>query len=82
VPGLSGRPKELILRELILKEARMVASHVSSGVFPRAIERIRKGTVHPELLVTDIIAPHWMQDVVTWLERDTAGHLKIILEIV
>ncbi|MBN1894890.1 alcohol dehydrogenase catalytic domain-containing protein, partial [bacterium] len=81
VLGLSGRPTELIMRELILKEAVIVASRVSHGEFPKAIEQIRMGTVHPERLVTDVIGPDRIQDAFAWLDRDPAGHLKIILEI-
>ena len=81
VLGLSGRPTALVMRELILKEARIAASRVSHGEFPGAIEQIRKGTVHPERLVTDIIGPERIQEAFAWLDRDPSGHLKIILEI-
>ena len=50
--GLGAAPTTVPFKELVLKEAQIVASRVTAGEFPRAIRMMAKGLLHPELLVT------------------------------
>jgi L-gulonate 5-dehydrogenase len=65
----------------VLKEAQIVASRVTLGEFPRAIQLMEKGLLHPDLLVTDRMA---MRDVASAFEkadREDPATIKIVLDV-
>jgi threonine dehydrogenase-like Zn-dependent dehydrogenase len=82
VLGLGDEPLPLLLKELIWKEAKIVASRVSHGEFAETIENLEKGTLKPDALVTDILDPDKIQDGFMMLEKEPENHLKILLKFI
>ncbi|MBI5008908.1 MAG: alcohol dehydrogenase catalytic domain-containing protein [Bacteroidia bacterium] len=82
VLGLGDEPLPLLLKELIWKEAKIVASRVSHGEFAETIENLEKGTLKPDALVTDVLTPEKIQHAFEILETEPENHLKILLSYV
>jgi threonine dehydrogenase-like Zn-dependent dehydrogenase len=80
VLGLGDEPLPLLMKELIWKEAKIIASRVSHGEFAEAIENLEKGTLKPDALVTDVLNPAQIQDGFMMLENEPESHLKILLK--
>jgi L-gulonate 5-dehydrogenase len=81
VLGLSDHPSEILMKELIWKEARIIASRVSHGEFAKAIEALDKGTLNPEKMITGIFPLGDAQKGFEFLENEPWKHLKILLKI-
>lgn len=81
VLGLGDHPTEILMKELIWKEAKIVSSRVSHGEFAKAIEALDKGTIHPESMITGILSLKDAQLGFELLEAEPAKHLKILLKI-
>ena len=80
VLGLGDEPHPLLMKELIWKEATIVASRVSHGEFAETIENMEKGTLKPDALITDVLAPEMIQHGFELLEKEPENHLKILLK--
>lgn len=80
VLGLGSDPAPVLMKELIWKEGTIIASRVSHGEFAETIENLEKGTLKPDALVTDILAPSDIQKGFEMLEREPENHLKILLK--
>lgn len=80
VLGLGSEPVPLLMKELIWKEAKLVASRVSHGEFAEAIENLEKGLLKPAAMITDVLHPSEIQKGFEMLERDPDNHLKIMLK--
>ena len=80
VLGLGDEPVPLLMKELIWKEAKIVASRVSHGEFAETIENLEKGTLKPDALVTDVLSPDKIQHGFEILEEEPENHLKILLK--
>jgi L-gulonate 5-dehydrogenase len=80
VLGLGDDPLPLLMKELIWKEAIIVASRVSHGEFAETIENLEKGTLKPDALVTDVLSPEMIQHGFEILEEEPENHLKILLK--
>jgi threonine dehydrogenase-like Zn-dependent dehydrogenase len=80
VLGLGKEPAPLLMKELIWKEAKIVASRVSHGEFAQTILHLGKGNLKPDALITDIIQPQDIQSAFELLEKDPENHLKILLD--
>ena len=80
VLGLGNEPSPVLMKELIWKEGTIVTSRVSHGEFAETIENLEKGTVKPDLLVSDVIHPSETQNAFEMLEEEPAKHLKILLK--
>jgi threonine dehydrogenase-like Zn-dependent dehydrogenase len=80
VLGLSDQPAELLMKELIWKEARIVASRVTHGEFTETIAALRKGLLKPDSLITDVFTPDKAQHAFEILEKEPEKHLKILLK--
>ncbi|MCU0462812.1 MAG: alcohol dehydrogenase catalytic domain-containing protein [Bacteroidales bacterium] len=81
VLGLSDHPAAILMKELIWKEARIIASRVSHGEFARVIDALDRGLVNPEKMVTGIFDLEDAQKGFEYLENEPAKHLKILLKI-
>jgi L-gulonate 5-dehydrogenase len=79
--GLSDHPSEILMKELIWKEARIIASRVSHGEFSKVIEALDNGKLHPEKLVTGIFDLKDAQKGFEYLENEPEKHLKILLKV-
>lgn len=81
VLGLSDHPAEILMKELIWKEARIVASRVSHGEFSKAIEALASGKLNPDKMITGILNLEDAQKGFDLLEREPSKNLKILLKI-
>jgi threonine dehydrogenase-like Zn-dependent dehydrogenase len=80
VLGLADEPAPIIMKELIWKEARIVASRVSQGEFSEAIHHLELGHLKPEILISDVIPGSSVQKAFQVLEEEPEHHLKILLK--
>lgn len=81
VLGLGDDPSPILFKELIWKEAMIVASRVSHGEFSRVIENLEKGTLNPDFLISDIFKANEVQKAFELLESEPEKHLKILLDM-
>ncbi len=81
VLGLGDHPVDILMKELIWKEARIVASRVSHGEFSKAIEALDKKLINPEKMITGILDLKDAQRGFDLLESEPAKNLKILLKI-
>jgi 2-desacetyl-2-hydroxyethyl bacteriochlorophyllide A dehydrogenase len=81
VLGLSDHPSEILMKELIWKEAKIIASRVSHGEFSKAIEALENGSLNPDKMITGILKLEDAQKGFGLLEKDPANHLKILLKV-
>lgn len=81
VLGLGDHPTEILMKELIWKEAKIVSSRVSHGEFAKTIEALDKGTIHPENMITGILDLKNAQEGFELLESEPGKHLKILLRV-
>ena len=79
--GLGDHPTAILMKELIWKEAKIVASRVSHGEFAKAIEALDKGLIHPESMITGVLDLKDAQRGFELLENEPGKHLKILLKI-
>ena len=80
VLGLTDEPAPVVFKELIWKEASIIASRVSHGEYPTIIEHLGKGTLHPEALITTIMPGEQIQEAFQKVEQDPGNYLKILLK--
>jgi threonine dehydrogenase-like Zn-dependent dehydrogenase len=80
VLGLGDEPVPLLMKELIWKEAKIMASRVSHGEFAETIRNLEKGILQPDALITDVLEPVKIQQAFTMLEEEPQNHLKILLK--
>ncbi|PCJ98059.1 MAG: hypothetical protein COA50_03800 [Flavobacteriaceae bacterium] len=80
VLGLGNEPVPLLMKELIWKEAKLVASRVSHGEFTEAIDNLEKNLLKPEAMITDTLEPKDIQKGFEMLEEDPDNHLKMMLK--
>jgi 2-desacetyl-2-hydroxyethyl bacteriochlorophyllide A dehydrogenase len=81
VLGLSDHPAEILMKELIWKEAKIIASRVSHGEFAKVIEALDNGSLRPEKMITGILKLEDAQKGFELLDRDPANNLKILLKV-
>jgi len=81
VLGLSDHPAEILMKELIWKEARIITSRVSHGEFAKAIEALANGTLNPQSMITGILNLEDAQKGFELLEKEPENHLKILLKV-
>jgi 2-desacetyl-2-hydroxyethyl bacteriochlorophyllide A dehydrogenase len=80
VLGLSDHAVPLVMKEIIWKEAKIVASRVSHGEFSDAIEAMQNKQINPEALITSEMHGSNTQQAFETLAEDPDGQLKIILQ--
>ena len=80
VLGLSNDPAPVVFKELILKEATIIASRVSHGEYPTVIEHLEKGLLKPDALISDIMPARRVQEAFEKMENDPVNNLKILLD--
>jgi threonine dehydrogenase-like Zn-dependent dehydrogenase len=79
VLGLGNDMVPLLMKELIWKEAKLVASRVSHGEFPEAIKNLEQGRLKPEAMISDVLRPVDIQKGFEMLDKDPDNHLKVML---
>jgi threonine dehydrogenase-like Zn-dependent dehydrogenase len=81
VLGLSDHPSEILMKELIWKEARIISSRVSHGEFSKVIEALADGTLKPGKMITGILDLADSGKGFELLENEPEKHLKILLKV-
>ena len=81
VLGLSDQPAPLIMKELIWKEAKIIASRVSHGEFSETIDHLSEGSLNPDYLITASKPMNEAQKAFEILKAEPENHLKILLEL-
>ncbi len=82
VLGLGNDTVPVLMKELIWKEAKLVASRVSHGEFSEAIENLEKNRLNPQAMITDTIHPQDIQKGFEMLENNPDNHLKVMLKFI
>jgi len=81
VLGLSDHPSEILFKELIWKEARIIASRVSHGEFAATIRALDNGTLDPAKMITGVLNLEEAQKGFELLEKEPETNLKILLKV-
>jgi threonine dehydrogenase-like Zn-dependent dehydrogenase len=79
VLGLGDDPAPIRFKELIWKEATIVASRVSHGEFGEVIRQMDRGNLKPDLLISDVFQADHVQKAFEMLKNSPEKHLKILL---
>ena len=79
--GLGEQLSAVHFKTLVLKEAQIIASRVTRGEFPRAIQMMSRGLLHPELLITDVKPLEDITSAFAQVEREDPVTIKVVLEI-
>ncbi|MBN1414529.1 MAG: alcohol dehydrogenase catalytic domain-containing protein [Bacteroidales bacterium] len=82
VLGLSDEVTPVLFKELIWREATIIASRVSHGEFAETIENLQKKTLKPDTLISDVLTADRAQEAFEMLEAEPEKHLKILLKLV
>jgi L-gulonate 5-dehydrogenase len=80
VLGLGDIPAPVLFKELIWKEAKIVASRVSHGEFSEAIRRLSAGDLKPDALISAEFHGAEAQKAFEALENEPEKYLKIMLK--
>ncbi len=81
VLGLGDEPVDLLMKELIWKEARIIASRVSHGEFSEAIRALESGDLNPHAMITSVMEMDEADKAFQLLDKEPEKHLKILLRI-
>lgn len=79
--GLGEQLSAIHFKTLVLKEAKIIASRTTCGEFPRAIQMMSRGLLHPDLLITEIRPLDEITDAFTKVEQEDPNTIKVVLEI-
>jgi len=79
--GLGEQLSAVHFKTLVLKEAKIIASRVTRGEFPRAIRLLAKGLLHPELLITDQMALGDIAAAFERVDREDPSTIKVVLSV-
>lgn len=81
VLGLGDEEIPILFKELIWKEAQIIASRVSHGEFAEAIAHLEKGDLKPDALITSILPIDKIQEAFDMLDKSPDKYLKILLDL-
>lgn len=79
--GLGEQLTAVHFKTLVLKEAEIIASRVTRGEFPRAIQMMSRGLLHPEVLITDVRPLDDITAAFAQVDREDPETIKIVLEL-
>ena len=79
--GLGEQLSAVHFKTLVLKEAQIIASRVTLGEFPRAIQLMAKGLLHPELLVTHQMALGEITAAFDKVDQEDPRTIKVVLNV-
>lgn len=79
--GLGEQVSPVHFKTLVLKEAKIIASRVTRGEFPRALQMMSRGLLHPELLITDVRPLDDITAAFAQVEAEEPETIKIVLEV-
>ena len=81
VLGLGDNPSPILMKELIWKEAKIIASRVSHGEFRKAIDNLNAGKLKPESLISAEFELAYIQNAFELIKEAPEKYLKILLKI-
>ncbi len=81
VLGLGDEPIPIVYKELIWKEAQIIASRVSHGEFAEAISHLNQGNLNPDAIITSVLPVDNIQEAFHMLEKQPEKYLKILLDL-
>ena len=79
--GLGEQLSAVHFKTLVLKEAQIIASRVTRGEFPRAIQMMSRSLLHPEMLITDVMPLEEITKAFSRVDREDPETIKVVLEI-
>ena len=79
--GLGEQLSSVHFKTLVLKEAQIIASRVTRGEFPRAIQMMSRGLLHPDLLITDVQPLGNIESAFKQVDRETPETIKVVLDV-
>jgi 2-desacetyl-2-hydroxyethyl bacteriochlorophyllide A dehydrogenase len=79
--GLGEQLSAVHFKTLVLKEAQIIASRVTRGEFPRAIQMMSRGLLHSDLLITEVRPLEDITAAFAQVDREDPETIKIVLEI-
>ena len=79
--GLSDEPVPVVLKELILKEAKLITSRVSHGEFAETLIQLEQGNFRPDRLISAVLPVSEISGAFNMLKENPSGYLKILLQI-
>ncbi len=79
--GLGEQLSPVHFKTLVIKEAEVIASRVTLGEFPRAIQLLSKGVLHPELLVTHDVPVRQVTSAFTQVDEEDPTTIKVVLDV-
>ncbi|MCG6187581.1 zinc-dependent alcohol dehydrogenase [Maribellus maritimus] len=80
VLGLGDDPAPIVFKELIWKEAKIVASRVSHGEFAEVIEHLNAGDLKPEALISKVMHGSQIQQAFELVQNESQNYLKVLLD--
>ena len=81
VLGLADDPVPVIFKELIWREAKIIASRVTHGEFSETIQQMSKKNLKPDILISEKFTLDNTQKAFELLEKEPGKYLKILIKI-
>ncbi|MBN2105502.1 alcohol dehydrogenase catalytic domain-containing protein [bacterium] len=81
VLGLGDIPSSILTKELIWKEAKIIASRVSHGEFKQAIEHLQAGRLQPDAMISAEFSGNETQHAFSLLEKHPDKYVKVLLKM-
>ena len=79
--GLGEQLSAVHFKTLVIKEAKIIASRVTLGEFPRALRLMASGLVHPELLITDHVPLRDIRAAFHKVDQEDPSTIKVVLDV-
>ena len=81
VLGQGSEPVELLMRQLIWKELKLITSRVSCGEFAEVIEHLEAGKLKPDAIISCEMPASDAQKAFELLKTEPQKYLKILLKL-
>ena len=79
--GMGDQQSAVRFKTLVMKEAKIIASRVTLGEFPRAMRLMARGLLHPELLITAQLPLAQIASAFAQVDREEGDTLKVVLDV-
>ncbi len=81
VLGLSSEKSPILTKDLIWREAKIVASRVNHGEFQDVIDHLSSGNLKPDILISKEVSPSQVMEAFQLLENEPENYLKILIKL-
>ena len=79
--GLGEQLSPIHFKTLVLKEAQIIASRVTRGEFPRAIQMMNRGLLNPDLLITSVQPLGNIGNAFRQIDQEAPDTIKVVLDV-